>query len=121
LRFDPKCLSFLLSSAHFFLEHDAALDCLVVLLFHVFQRRLGIPLLSLVVVIGDLGVAQSQIQFSVRLSKLGDFLLQRILSIRRFHFRLLVFRLPLLDLILQVGGLVLPLPFALFGCLDVFF
>lgn len=109
------------SRTHFFFQDYASFDGLIVLGFQVFQGRLGISLLSLVVVIGDFDVSQSHVERSVGIPEFGDLFLQRILSIGGLRLRLLVFCLPLVNLVLEIGGFLFQLSLALFKGFNVLF
>jgi hypothetical protein len=63
-------------------------------------------LLSLKVIIGHFDVAETHLEGSVGVAKVGDFLLEDALSIGSLGFRLFVFRLPFVHLVLKIGRFV---------------
>lgn len=61
-------LPFLFAYFDLLLHHDGSLYCHAVFGFHVFQRRLGIPLLALKIIIGHFNVAEPHLKRSICVS-----------------------------------------------------
>jgi hypothetical protein len=90
---DAHVFSLLLAHLDLLLQHDGALDGLVVLGLHVLKGRRRVSCLSLKVVVGNFAVPQSKLESTVGVAKSGDFLLQCVLGSAGFGFGLLVFPL----------------------------
>lgn len=93
LGLDAKFFTLLLTHSDLLLEHNTSFDGYIILGFKILQRRGSIARLALKIVIGDLGVAELELQGSVGVSKGGDFLLKRVLRRARFGFGFSVFPL----------------------------
>lgn len=93
LGFNAKALTLLLASSDLLLKHNPPLNGDVVFGLKIFERGRSVTRLTLIIVIGYLGVAQLEVKGAVCVSESGDFLLKRRLGIIGLCLCLLVFAL----------------------------
>lgn len=91
LRLDAQCFSLLFADFDLLLHHDVALDRTVKLGFEVLEGGAGVSCLSLEIIVGDLDIAQLELECPVGVAQCCDFLFQGVLSRIRILLGLVVF------------------------------
>lgn len=93
LRLDAQRLSLLFSDFDLLFHHDVALDRTVELGFEVLEGGAGVSCLPLEIIVGNLDIAQLELECPVGVAQRCDFLFEGVLRRIRILFGLVVFGL----------------------------